>query len=153
VCRQQEHIEYFHVFLFFEKLNCVRNRRSHRFHPVLKPIEAQIRSPDFVGDSATLKPCHGPFFPESDGRGGSGRGGQNNFLVLLSCICDLLSLVVEELAVVAEILDCITDIVTKIIASCMIAQTHLEAIIRPPTSPHPAPHPSLPAPFPHALGA
>ena len=32
----------------------------------------------------------------------------------------------EELAAVSELIDYLTDIITKLVSSCMLAQTHLE---------------------------
>jgi hypothetical protein len=47
-------------------------------------------------------------------------------MVLLSCMCNLLAMFVEELASVADVIDFIADIVTAIVSSCLLAQTHLE---------------------------
>jgi hypothetical protein len=52
--------------------------------------------------------------------------GQNNAMVLLSCMCNLLAMFVEELASVADVIDFIADIVTAVVSSCLLAQTHLE---------------------------
>ena len=43
--------------------------------------------------------------------------GQNNALVLLSCLCDILACFIEELAGVADLIDFIADIVTAIVSS------------------------------------
>mmetsp|Transcript_11906 Transcript_11906/g.23761 ORF Transcript_11906/g.23761 Transcript_11906/m.23761 type:complete len:238 (-) Transcript_11906:28-741(-) len=50
----------------------------------------------------------------------------SNMLQWLSCICNMLAMVVEELQTLAEIIDFAADIVFAVISSCMQAQVHHE---------------------------
>ncbi len=53
-------------------------------------------------------------------------------MVILSCLCNIMAMFVDELAGVADIVDFIADIVTAIVSSCLLAQTHLEVWEREP---------------------
>ena len=50
----------------------------------------------------------------------------SNFLQLVSCICNIIAIFVEELREAAAILDCIADMFTLSVAGCMIAQLNQE---------------------------
>jgi len=49
-----------------------------------------------------------------------------NCMILLSCICNILAIFMEELRECAQIIDCIVDCVVATVAGCMNAQIHRE---------------------------
>jgi hypothetical protein len=63
----------------------------------------------------------------------------NNFIQILSCICQILALIDQSFRGIAELMKFIADVVYMITSSCMQAQTHLE-LMRHPT---PADYPPL----------
>ncbi|EKX37632.1 hypothetical protein GUITHDRAFT_165451 [Guillardia theta CCMP2712] len=52
--------------------------------------------------------------------------GLNNCLQLLSCICNILAMFIEELEALADLVDFIADVVFALVSSCMIAQVNYE---------------------------